>query len=734
MSETTALFDVLFVPGNELTPDRTGAFTPFVERLSSDPRASTIAPVRRAGCAWIYALPASPTAASRLHDDLQACLGPTFLGPPRHRLEPDDPIDGPVQQAIGGYAWKHEVPTVDPALRSEFSSALHRLEQVQRLAPDPPREERGPGEVYRRFRTALASGDREGAWRALEDLRAWRLLDPSNLLFLEVELLATLDGDSDLLAWRSLPDVLSAPRPSAVSAAIAGAVYRAHLLHHEYDGNANALITAIASERLTPYLPGLEAAHPCSDPDARLAFIARAVASGRAKVAGELTAGLGPRESFARDLLALLSGEATAPASPVGPREMIDRGLYIEAAQELLGLDDSPERAALLTACAFYAGDPRILAVAEQAYFALNEEDRDRLLHDRVLGELIAEVHGATGGKPGATLDGWADAIEAVRSSDEPHAVLGRVRERASNWSLEELAQRPEEVTRLAESIQATDPPDATDAVQVVKIDLAAAVTSQAEPRPELAPVAFSLLEDLASVTGGAPNEMMLIGGLVGHALVQPASHAARERYCAVLEVATATIQATLAPTTNVSALDLLEIVAERPVLDRSACVRLFDALAAGLHRFEFAAGDTRWDVLRSLAVRADLAEWAEHSTPPPPTPEERVAESATLAALSGRRVGIYTLMAPAGRRAAEIIQQAAPGVEVRVFSTMVAEKRLLDWARTADIFVVCVHAAKHAATEAIKRARGGELLIEPRGKGSSAILTGLSASLAASG
>jgi len=699
----TPLLETLFGQGNELMKDRVGVFAGFVVRVDAEPPVSTIVPVRRDGVTHIYALPGSPEDASQLVEDMNSCFGQTFLKPRVAHLDRTDPIEGAIHRRTGGTAWRHRVP--DQLDTKQFACAVRRLHQIQAIAPERPRRLPGIAETYQRFRAALTVGDRDGARRALDDMRSRRLFDPSNVLYLELELIATLESDETLLTWEGLHEVLSAPRPGAASSAIAGAVYRAHLGRHEAANDVTGLLDVLGASEVAPFLSALEAPHHCADLDARLAFIAAAVSCERREVALGLVDGLGARASFAMEMIATL--------------------LYLEATQTLFGVPNSPERAAMLTVCAFHTSENAdTVSMAERAYAALNGEQRASLRADPALSDYIDAVHGPEGSE--CSISSWTEAFGAVRSSTDPSATLRIALSRANTWSLEDTSRTFGDTERLVEAIEATDSTESAEHVRVLKTRLVSAVLETGEMIDGIAPVARALLEDLASTTSGSVGDLVQIAGLIDHALAQSASVESSDRYRQILESCRSVVGSATADRTADYAIEIVETVADRPVLDRSACEALFTELATGLHRCLRDAGDTRWGVVRLIAEKAGLASWVQTQLPQPPDAGEAGAAAPALAVWDGKKIGIYTLIEEAGRRAADLILCDAPNADVRTFSEHVAEERMVDWARRADVFVVCIQAAKHAAVNAIQAARGDRTTLEPRGKGSSSIIAEL--------
>lgn len=98
----------------------------------------------------------------------------------------------------------------------------------------------------------------------------------------------------------------------------------------------------------------------------------------------------------------------------------------------------------------------------------------------------------------------------------------------------------------------------------------------------------------------------------------------------------------------------------------------------------------------------------------------------------AGSSVAIYSRMESAAARAAAIVRRWYPEVRVDTFAEKVATDALRYSARHADLLVIADKAAAHAATDAIKAARGRRIIRYARGKGTAslveAVLTGFDA------
>jgi len=88
-----------------------------------------------------------------------------------------------------------------------------------------------------------------------------------------------------------------------------------------------------------------------------------------------------------------------------------------------------------------------------------------------------------------------------------------------------------------------------------------------------------------------------------------------------------------------------------------------------------------------------------------------------------GTFVAIYSLMEPAATRAAAIIRRWYPEIRVETLAGKVASDALRYAAKNADVLVIADRAAAHAATDALKAARGGSPICYAPGKGTASLI-----------
>ncbi len=88
-----------------------------------------------------------------------------------------------------------------------------------------------------------------------------------------------------------------------------------------------------------------------------------------------------------------------------------------------------------------------------------------------------------------------------------------------------------------------------------------------------------------------------------------------------------------------------------------------------------------------------------------------------------GTFVAIYSLIEPAAIRAAAILRRWYPEIRVETIAGKVASDALRSAAKNADVLVIADRAAAHAATDALKAARGGSPICYATGKGAASLV-----------
>jgi hypothetical protein len=137
------------------------------------------------------------------------------------------------------------------------------------------------------------------------------------------------------------------------------------------------------------------------------------------------------------------------------------------------------------------------------------------------------------------------------------------------------------------------------------------------------------------------------------------------------------------------------------------------------LHRMDLTQLGLVYDLTRVLGIELDrLADRIEEVR----SAADQRAQARGLSGLGDLSVALYSLDPGSLQRAKQVLELTIPGLKVRVTDDKVSTDGLVAASRSADLFVVAHRSATHAATDAIRATRSGDLVYAD-GKGSSSLV-----------
>lgn len=623
---------------------------------------------------------------------LVAFAGPTvsnFNGRPR---EPSRPGEADKFLAREGF---HAVARIKPS--SETTAFLRRsLLQLVRTAqrmPDMATAFAEPRHVLlRRFFNSVAAGDLERALECVGALRHGLHLDTLNLLFLEAHARGAVGDWIGVAEMREFASLLQARKPRSVNRVLLEALYTANLADPVEKGEIDGAIDLY--RRLWRPLIGKLEGQPFAENADKLARLFAVDALSRGGDAPPW------RDALAkRDLGGLAEPFAKAfpekVAAPVGPPR-VEQSPTAKVCAALFEATNSAsltaKRAALAQVDALGDGDK-----SELFSVALLRRLRDRL---------IADVgHG--------TPSDWPNWLARLVDPGFREKASDIAQNAAEEWDYEGAFADPIE---FADSLRANATGDAATAlsgglpilVNWLKRDPYA-------PRRDWTSIYLAIVDAYS------------LGGEI--------DAAAREATLPMIELM---LEAEPAAGDYRDLIDQADMLSgDDPgvhgawwPLKVAELLRWYgcpdtDARADFLHRLleKLRASIPRLTPSQRLAAK----EVAEATAWPWPEPREEVGASGEFRLaerLGGMTVAIYTLVERAAEQARQALAALTPTTRVELCVDHVASPRLTALARNADLFVMVTWAAKHAATDAIRRERPNDKpLIMPTGKGASSLL-----------
>lgn len=675
----------------------------------------------------------------RLREALQAFVGPSysdFEGRP-YPLSPDDEVEAAFAEGTVAPAYRVRPASPDDVPRIRRALELY-LGLVERM---PDSAERGPrplGFLRAELDRAVLAGNEPEARRLMERIRTVGRLDAENLLFLEVEVRAGLGHWRDIAADAALLSSLIGLRlPPRVLADLVEALYRVHVEPRENKEAPEEALEAFRRAGLVGHAHLFGSRRGVQHPRVLKAFFLfelcrenRDPAQLKALADALLEV---PRDPFAAALVRLLPqpepaadkqaepseafiSQAVAPAVPTAnPMAAADEAFYaceIDRALTLyLAAPPSPKRLSQLIRCAEDIGTAE---AAGEVLAALDPGDGAERLPETMRRRLsnLQQVCGRE--EANAPPRGWLEWARRVATDPLTTDGLSLLRDHGPTWDVEALVGNLDAVADLAMLLGNAEGAAADVFREATAYIYQSLAVESGAPVRTLKPLMQVLLARLALLEDPSRDELELARDLAATLLTTGLD---REGY-ADLVADLQELQGAQASLVNLSwSLDLAELLA-------------IHACPGAEVRLRFVVGVV--DVARRLAHRLTYADRlvVEYLCRdcglhyPSEFAQESADDTTGDDRLSGKKVGIYTLIEPAGQRAALLLERIYPTIQVELNADHECTSRLIALARSADLFVFAWKSSKHQAYYCVKDHRDPKrALLLPVGKGSSSIL-----------
>lgn len=657
-----------------LPPNRRKLFDDVLES-TVDPRVpGALLPAPRDRGCRIYVVAADHREWRRLGPLLTAFAGPTLTNFTGVIQGPSgsDPLDAFVNTLPG------EVIAVVEADATgiEAMRALRRMIAMLRRAPEgasqPPRP---TSWLLSDFEDALNVGDRLGAERLIDRLRAECRLDVLNLRFLTVQLLASMGGWAELRDLADFADLCHARKPATIAGHLAEAVFQTDLAAAYATADVENCRRAYARIRplATPLV--LVPPPPALGPGGWRLYGLAALAAERPDPGLLRAIADGPDIGWIAAHLDHPSGDVPVAVAPEPEAD------YLQIRKALERLADLP--------------------MAE----------RTRLLEIEPLRSLLA---GASDADPTLVPINWRDWLTRI-----PHpeftSAFEVARKGALEWPVDDIAD-PVEAAALAEALA-----DALDD-EVSRARLAQALPlvvswlqrDAAFPRTTMRPVYETVLT-LFALGEARDRGIMASAAVVGDALLAIGN--SRSDYQRHLQSLQTLIVEGTGTRSLYLLLELVEATLRHPCPDPSAREAFWLTALSVLEPLRLRLEPVQ---LASLAMLGKLLGWQD-----PPFDDARTSAPDPFGPkLANLRIGIYTLTETAARQAAEVLAKVAPSAIIQTSSEHVGSSQLKSLAENADLFVITSLSATHAATDFIRAHRpAGKPICWAAGRGFTSIV-----------
>lgn len=666
-----------------------------------------------------YCAGRSARAALRLREALQAFIGPSYsdFDGRGHSLNPDDPVESAFGEGTVAPAF-----LIRPSKPTDVKKIQRTLDLYCGLLARMPKQEAHTHSLLGALRTeldrALAAGDEPEARRLLDRIRRVGRLDAENLLYLEVGVRAALGQWREIAEDDALLNQLTGLRlPPRVLIDVHEALYRLHVEPSE-DANApdlalNAFRTARLAERSALFGTRRGLRSPRLLKTFYLYELTREHADHTLLV--NLTCELEKLDDpFAHALTSLQPApEPQAPINPFQSAAEALTNLESDRALELsLKAPPSRERLTLLIRCAEDVGTEE---AADRVLASIKPGDHAENLPAVFLKRLRALERMRENRLAGRTPQDWLEWARLVNSGVREEDAMSTLRDQMPTWDCQSITWSTKYVEELATIINNANGPTESIFREATPLLYQAVMPELGHPPRQVKPLLQILISKVAFLAGPSSDELELARDMAATLLHTGLDENDYARLISDLEDLMGT---QMSIHTLSWALDLAELLAIHACPNPEPRLRLvlnvIDRAQGMVHRLSSADSIVieqlckDFDIECPMAlVRADGAGMSESGRE-----------------LSGKKVGIYTLMEPAGQRAVALLEKLCPTVRVELNSDHECTKRLANLARSADLFVFAWKSSQHQAFYCVKDNRHTDNpLIQPQGKGTSSIL-----------
>lgn len=733
MTLTNALED-FFGPANTIKPTEV---SPELQAVIENWQVSIakgrvgFLPRSAAGRVYWYAFAPTPRGRRELLELLDGWIGPTYsdLAKTRGSLDDHDPFDQALIHLAVPPLRFEVLPRSGNLVAKARTQVRDSLQILSRLIDRRPASEfdapRTTVEVLDDLGHAISAQDRGIALACLRELEVTADLDHINLTFLRLRLLSGLGDWAGVLSDQDLPHVLSMRRPLGVTRTIQLAVYQEYLASADIEGRDADLLRA-AQELPQPFVALRTDAKVRSRAQAVVEFL---LALRTSRPQSTLDRLVDEAElvdhSLAERLRGLLPQVTTepppvldAPAGDAGTPEPLTLGPKV---QQVVQLFSNGEWRAATTLGLTLVPDAQVAGILLSCARSLDEATTVQSVSDWLPVDLRAKL---LSGNPQQRAD--VEWLEGFGSFSVPltwRAWFEKLSDDSdpSAWDIDEAVSADW---------------DALDRQEVA--NLLGQGTDEVLGRfGERGGPFMAAHRDLFSAEGAAGLSERVLAGL---AISEKNSEGVRVQTLALLD------HLVIANPTAELLASALEWTSEIVAANISAvsatwCVDVLQTATSGpaavalpgKHTFFFAL----MEALRPFKSALDLTDLAAldlisgelgvqvpddfRSSQDPDTDA-----STPFRYLEGQSVVLYSLTESATTRAAQILRTLLPGLDVQTTAEHDGSQKLNAMSANADVFVMVTASAKHAATNAIKAARGSKPTIHVNSRGTSAILRAL--------
>ncbi len=667
--------------------------------------------------------------ANEMRTLLKAFVGNTYSDLSNQgEVKRDTKVGQSIQNYTGGFAVK---------FRGDFKKVMGALELMNTLRTKFPSKETkrtlSSGGLIRSFYYSLEVKDEIEAKRLLQLMKLRKFLDATNILFLEVQIYASFQK------WRTLYDhdhfnsLLQIRRPKVVTHSLVQAIYRCRL-QNDYEDTLD-VVGAIKAfkEEVYPQNADLFSVWTNTDkPEVLKAWMIKYLGNldtdeflyyRLISKASEINL----NDDFWQKLVGhkKANGTKEVKISEQDARNIMllsfEDGNFMSAKEHAKQANDSSEKAAILFHCALRLEDTESFNLHLETKQRLSAEDLIKLETqiDRALKLTSNEQN--WGAEKNPLPQNWIELINRINREEEfaSKRALKIAEKFAADWTLSEFWKIDNPVDSLVEALSSARSSKGETILKRSLPHLLSFLWKDEKHQLELAPVYNTIFDMLAITDELNRGELLTMNELISSILIDGVS---KERYQEITNGIIGLLIYYHSPHTLNCLIDLIDIILQFPIYEKNGIINLLVQTKTVLDQV-----GTISSISEQRQLFNSFCEYLE-------IPELKYDKDATTdqgqqsvwTYYKNKKVGIYTLVEGAAKRAETFLQDLNLNLEIRLNHDHVGTNALKEMAREVEVLVIVTGSAKHAATNYIKQHRGDKAVLYPVGKGSSSILSSL--------
>lgn len=737
-SEATWL-RAFFATPNQLTwemlqtdaaPGLSRQVTPWLHELARTPdKAAVVLPMVQgaAPIGW-YATTVDPRESGAFIAELNAWLGPSYLK--QFELAREGTKDARVRALRTRFRGPILILSgASPAGNERIAERLIEFVRLRGARPPLRREISRPvGRIRADFDRALLVQDEHRATELIAELRATGRLNEENLRYLDVRMQAGLGYWPQIARnhWliATLSDLAMPPRTVAD---LVEALYRTFVEPLEAEGDLDRLLRLFEETVARPYPRLFASRRGIRAPRVVKAFLLyECLQPKRAPVLIEELLGLLPEaertlpwvDKFADNMKA----ETRSQLNEDDADSAFDDAQYDRAFELYLALPAGKKSLNRLIFCAYQIGDEAKMRLADWVVTVDSKliDELSASQQGKLAGLRLAASPVETASRTSEPANSWLVWADQLKSGTDLAGAARALERAVTNWDVAPFVKTEALSTQFADLLGGLSGDAEVLAREAVSSLINAFLPPGATVSPALRPIVDVLFLLIAMDDPLSNTDLDVLAQILGHRL---ALGLASEEYVSLVDDLIDVQSRVSSYDTLPWSLDACEALALAPASSdeaREARLRFFMKVLGQTQAFAHRLQPSDLVSLRLLSKDCGVDEtaigWVRR------VQAERVAE-ADLPDLSGKTIGIYTLVESAGARAKAALERMFPGCKVEVSSDLACTAKLTNLAKAADLFVFAWKSSSHQAFFCVKEALAPREPIWSGGKGTASIL-----------